>query len=534
MTKARFEQARHRDVVVTGRQQPPITINAGGGRSKQTGQNSHGNTRTTEVRKCYHCGGTNHLLRECPLKGRSASREAGGNSRNTQDRNVSRIRDRGVPSQGVHMVTAAENDKPLEAVGDKESQDSVNDTVDRVIITRDIVSDAIDQVVATLHGVEPQQGIPSVLLGLTPISEVCLEGVPVKALLDTGSPISITSLEFFLKACVQNWKTNESPEEWGRAVKQQLQQPTVALCSYGGGELNIVSQVKCRVSRDNFIVETVLQVQKGAPVDLLLGTDILSCLGFTFSRLEKDGKSTDLLEELGSDMSISADKGVPGSSTHSKLYANVSPVGHTESKSPSALVPGEDTKAVIVRLIQATRLPAHHYKLVHVSVDAPELFPESLCVFEPQLSNLHLNGVTMADRLVDVKRVVTLVIRNQGVEPVLLEGGHVMGYLQPAKLIQTNLDAATSLSSEMVASAEVAVSSRQEELRVAAIQSASQVKELFTSLKLEETDLTPDEKLQLENLVREFCGLFAFSSAELSHTSLVEHHINTGGHPPIR
>ena len=275
-------------------------------------------------------------------------------------------------------------------------------------------------------------------------------------------------------------------------------------------------------------------MQKGAPVDLLLGTDILSRLGFTFSRLEKDGKSTDLLEELGSDMSISADKGVPNSSTHSKLYANVSPVGHTESKSPSALVPGEDTKAVIVRLIQATRLPAHHYKLVHVSVDAPEVFPESLYVFEPQLSNLHLNGVTMADGLVDVKRVVTLVIRNQGVEPVLLEGGHVMGYLQPAKLIQTNLDAATSLSSEMVASAEVAVSSRQEELRVAAIQSASQVKELFTSLKLEETDLTPDEKLQLENLVREFCGLFAFRSAELSHTSLVEHHINTGGHPPIK
>ena len=60
------------------------------------------------------------------------------------------------------------------------------------------------------------------------------------------------------------------------------------------------------------------------------------------------------------------------------------------------------------------------------------------------------------------------------------------------------------------------------------------MKELLTSLKLEETDLTPDEKLQLENLVREFCGLFAFSSAELSHTSLVEHHINTGGHPPIK
>ena len=74
---------------------------------------------------------------------------------------------------------------------------------------------------------------------------MCLDGVLVKALLDTGSLISITSLEFFLKACVQNHKPNELPEEWGKAIKQRLQRPTVSLRSYGGGELNIVSQVKC-------------------------------------------------------------------------------------------------------------------------------------------------------------------------------------------------------------------------------------------------------------------------------------------------
>ena len=148
--------------------------------------------------------------------------------------------------------------------------------------------------------------------------------MPVKVLLDTGSPISITFLEFFLKACVQSQKINESLEEWERAVKQWLQQPTTALRSYGGGESNIVSQVKCCVSRDNFIVETVLQVQKQAPVDLLLGTDILSHLEFTFSRLEKVGKSTDLLGDLKSDMSISADKGVSDSSMHTKLYVHLS------------------------------------------------------------------------------------------------------------------------------------------------------------------------------------------------------------------
>jgi len=46
-------------------------------------------------------------------------------------------------------------------------------------------------------------------------------------------------------------------------VKERLQQPTAILRSYGGGELNVVSQVKCCIRRDKFEVETMLQVEKG-------------------------------------------------------------------------------------------------------------------------------------------------------------------------------------------------------------------------------------------------------------------------------
>ena len=49
----------------------------------------------------------------------------------------------------------------------------------------------------------------------------------------------------------------------------------MALRSYGGDALDIVSRVKCKLARDNFSVEPSLQVQKGAPVHLLLGTDVL-------------------------------------------------------------------------------------------------------------------------------------------------------------------------------------------------------------------------------------------------------------------
>ena len=179
-------------------------------------------------------------------------------------------------TNALHMVTATD-------ISGSETQDVSND---RSGNGQNSVGDTVDKLVAILHGVEPTpQVVSSVVLGITPTNKVCLDGVPVKALLDTGSPISITSLEFFLKACVQNRKPNEPPEEWGKAIKQRLQQPTVSLRSYGGGELNIISQVKCCVSRDDFVVETVLQVQREAPVDLLLGTDTLSKLGFVFSRL---------------------------------------------------------------------------------------------------------------------------------------------------------------------------------------------------------------------------------------------------------
>ena len=50
--------------------------------------------------------------------------------------------------------------------------------------------------------------------------------------------------------------------------------------------------------------------------------------------------------------------------------------------------------------------------------------------------------------------------------------------------------------------------------------------QLFASLGLEKANLSHDEKAQLENLVIEFCGLLALSSAKLGS--------DTGDHQPIK
>ena len=132
------------------------------------------------------------------------------------------------------------------------------------------------QVMGTMHNIKPTGTPRDATLGPTPTSQIRLDSTLVDALLDTGSPISIVSLEFYLKAAAQNRQPGQTPLEWGEEVRKKLKPTTLSLWSYGGNELEIVSQVTCKLERDGYHVTIILQVQKGTPVDLLLGTDALS------------------------------------------------------------------------------------------------------------------------------------------------------------------------------------------------------------------------------------------------------------------
>lgn len=51
---------------------------------------------------------------------------------------------------------------------------------------------------------------------------------------------------------------------------------------------------------------------------------------------------------------------------------------------------------------------------------------------------------------------------------------------------------------------------------------------------LANADLTDSQKAKLHGLINEYGDIFALSPEELGGTNLVQHHINTGDHPPIR
>ena len=96
-----------------------------------------------------------------------------------------------------------------------------------------VVDEAIQHVMATMYGISSEGTGPT--LGPNPRTEVKLDLVPVKALLDTGSPVSIVSLYVFLNATKENQATGQYPVELEEAVQARLLPTTVLLHSYGDG-----------------------------------------------------------------------------------------------------------------------------------------------------------------------------------------------------------------------------------------------------------------------------------------------------------
>ena len=70
-----------------------------------------------------------------------------------------------------------------------------------------------------------------------------MDGLPTKALLDTSSPVSIISLDFFRRAAAAKQTDQQSPAEWEREVYKHLQPASMSLRSHGGAELPVLAQV---------------------------------------------------------------------------------------------------------------------------------------------------------------------------------------------------------------------------------------------------------------------------------------------------
>jgi len=126
----------------------------------------------------------------------------------------------------------------------------------------------------TMHVLEPHGSADGPVLGPTLFVEVLLEGQPVKALVDTGSPITIVSMKCLLDTLEKLRMPGQTVDEWRRGVMSRLQSPSLSVSNYGGGEVNIISQISVRLAHEGQECQATILIQKGASLDLLLGTDL--------------------------------------------------------------------------------------------------------------------------------------------------------------------------------------------------------------------------------------------------------------------
>ena len=96
------------------------------------------------------------------------------------------------------------------------------------------VDESLSEVVATMRVLKSANGDEGNSLGPTLSAWVEFEGIPVEALLDTGSPVTIVSMRFLLEALAKQKPKEQDPTEWAAAVKSRLEPPSLTLHNYGG------------------------------------------------------------------------------------------------------------------------------------------------------------------------------------------------------------------------------------------------------------------------------------------------------------
>lgn len=71
-------------------------------------------------------------------------------------------------------------------------------------------------------------------LGPVVVAQVKVNEIPTEALIDTGSPMTIISLEFLMEVLEKERDQYGSIAEWEAESKKRFSPPTVALKNYGG------------------------------------------------------------------------------------------------------------------------------------------------------------------------------------------------------------------------------------------------------------------------------------------------------------
>ena len=306
------------------------------------------------------------------------------------------------------------------------------------------------------------------------------------------------------------------------------------------------------MSRPGYSTSAVVQVQSGAPAKLLVGTDLLSRLGYFFVQASEDDHDLDMLatesENTLGGQSIQQQDGSnkercdDAAIIESDAADNLTQSKFTFKKDTSVEEGSTICATETVCLVQATRIPARHKKMVRVKLSEDnDCYEGILTMFE-----LDIDGVVETQQLMALSSLIcldhlTLVLENHGCEPIYLQSGQILGHIEnvlvclPEEVQDSGNDASPPAVNTLFAKTTAAQCERAapttETTEPAKQERLVKLKEALT---IYQSNLSSDQIASLVQLIEEYSDIFALDATELGCTNLVTHSIDTGNSPPIR
>ena len=277
LTKARFEEAKLRDLdsVQSTSSLSPVTrtVHPDPKPAFVLRPQSFSGTRSNMGPRCYNCGSPSHLIRQCPYQVKGKYSETPGKTNNGIGK---------AGSEGRNNIGNADNNTVSSITPSGGSNILEGKSMENI-------SSELNKVTVTMHNISSNSVTEGIQLGPNLTGLVEVEGVALEALLDTGSPVTIIQLEALLQILAEQRSPNQTSIEWRAAVETRLEPTTVVLQNYSGDRLQVVRQIQVTVSRLEYSTNALIQVQRGAPDKLLIGTDLLSKLGYLLFKLLRRG-----------------------------------------------------------------------------------------------------------------------------------------------------------------------------------------------------------------------------------------------------